>query len=87
MHRASWEVSGFRQLPTNQPRREPIAAVAPFGWHRTRLFEVLPDKLDTLEGRWRPAREDVTRFGEEIGTADLPLGDAAVARRKSARGR
>jgi len=42
-------------------------------------FEVLPDELDTLEERRKLAREDVTRFGEEISAGDLPLDDPAVA--------
>lgn len=42
-------------------------------------FEVLPDELDTLEERRNLAREDVTRFGEEISAADLQLDDPDVA--------
>jgi hypothetical protein len=71
-----------------------IAAAAAVGgllWWRSRgsashgpalyrpSFEVLPDELDTLEERRALAREDVTRFGEEISAADLPLDDPNVA--------
>jgi hypothetical protein len=70
-----------------------VAAVAVGGllWWRSRgsagqgpalyrpSFEVLPDELDTLEERRNLAREDVTRFGEEISAADLPLDDPDVA--------
>jgi hypothetical protein len=70
-----------------------VAAVAVGGllwWRRRRSaghgpalyrpsFEVLPDELDTLEERRALAREDVTRFGEEISAADLPLEDPDVA--------
>jgi hypothetical protein len=42
-------------------------------------FEVLPDELDTLAERRTLAREDVTRFGEEISAADLQLDDPDVA--------
>jgi hypothetical protein len=42
-------------------------------------FDVLPDEMDTLEERQRLAREDVTRFGEEISAAELPVDDTAVA--------
>ncbi|WP_166346942.1 hypothetical protein [Phytoactinopolyspora limicola] len=42
-------------------------------------FDALPDEMDTLEGRQALAREDVTRFGEEISSAGLPLDDPAVA--------
>ena len=70
-----------------------VAAVAVGGllWWRSRgsaghgpalyrpSFEVLPDELDTLEERRTLAREDVTRFGEEISAADLPLDDPDVA--------
>lgn len=70
-----------------------LAAVATGGllWRRSRRsaghgpalyrpsFDALPDELDTLEGRRKLAREDVTRFGEEISAEDLPLDDPAVA--------
>jgi hypothetical protein len=70
-----------------------VAAVAVGGllWWRSRgsaghgpalyrpSFEVLPDELDTLAERRALAREDVTRFGEEISAADLPLDDPDVA--------
>jgi hypothetical protein len=36
-------------------------------------YAVLPDEADTLDGRRKLAREDVTRFGEELDTADVPL--------------
>lgn len=42
-------------------------------------FEALPDERDTLAGRRMLAREDVTRFGEEISTADVPLDEPAAA--------
>lgn len=36
-------------------------------------YDVLPDETDTLEERRALAREDVTRFGEELDTADVRL--------------
>jgi len=36
-------------------------------------YEVLPDEADTLEERRVLAREDVTRFGEELDAADVRL--------------
>lgn len=36
-------------------------------------YDVLPDEADTLEERQKLAREDVTRFGEELDTADVRL--------------
>lgn len=36
-------------------------------------YEVLPDEADTVEERQRLAREDVTRFGEELDSADVRL--------------
>ena len=36
-------------------------------------YEVLPDEADTLDERRKLAREDVTRFGEELDTADVRL--------------
>jgi hypothetical protein len=42
-------------------------------------FEALPDERDTLAGRRMLAREDVTRFGEEISAADVPLDEPAAA--------
>ncbi|MFC0628908.1 hypothetical protein [Kribbella deserti] len=42
-------------------------------------YQVLPDEADTLEERRRLAREDVTRFGEELDAADLPVDRELVA--------
>jgi hypothetical protein len=36
-------------------------------------YEVLPDEVDTLDERRAAAREDVTRFGEELDAADVRL--------------
>ncbi len=36
-------------------------------------YDVLPDEADTLDERRKLAREDVTRFGEELDTADVRL--------------
>ncbi|GAA1551671.1 hypothetical protein GCM10009741_65210 [Kribbella lupini] len=36
-------------------------------------YDVLPDEADTLEERQALAREDVTRFGEELDAADVRL--------------
>ena len=36
-------------------------------------YDVLPDETDTLDERRRLAREDVTRFGEELDAADVRL--------------
>jgi hypothetical protein len=36
-------------------------------------YEVLPDEVDTLDERRATAREDVTRFGEELDAADVRL--------------
>lgn len=36
-------------------------------------YDVLPDEADTLDERQRLAREDVTRFGEELDAADVRL--------------
>ncbi|HET6299433.1 MAG TPA: hypothetical protein VFG33_39070 [Kribbella sp.] len=36
-------------------------------------YEVLPDEADTVEERQKLAREDVTRFGEELDVADVRL--------------
>jgi hypothetical protein len=36
-------------------------------------YEVLPDEVDTLDERRATAREDVTRFGEELDVADVRL--------------
>ncbi|WP_329003235.1 hypothetical protein OHA18_08245 [Kribbella sp. NBC_00709] len=36
-------------------------------------YEVLPDEVDTLDERRATAREDVTRFGEELDSADVRL--------------
>ncbi|MFG1620869.1 hypothetical protein [Kribbella sp. NPDC049227] len=36
-------------------------------------YDVLPDEADTVEERRRLAREDVTRFGEELDAADVRL--------------
>ncbi|MBB5786515.1 hypothetical protein [Jiangella mangrovi] len=42
-------------------------------------FDVLDDEADSLDERQRLAREDVTRFGEELDAADLDVTDPAVA--------
>lgn len=42
-------------------------------------YDVLPDEVDTLAERQQAAREDVTRFGEELDAADLPVGRPEVA--------
>ncbi|MEU8227683.1 hypothetical protein [Kribbella sp. NPDC048915] len=42
-------------------------------------FEVLPDEVDTLEERRAAAREDVTRFGEELDAADVRLDGMEIA--------
>lgn len=36
-------------------------------------YEVLPDEVDTVDERRAAAREDVTRFGEELDAADVRL--------------
>ncbi|WBQ06563.1 hypothetical protein [Kribbella sp. CA-293567] len=36
-------------------------------------YDVLPDEADTLDERRKLAREDVTRFGEELDAADVRL--------------
>jgi hypothetical protein len=36
-------------------------------------YEVLPDEVDTVDERRAAAREDVTRFGEELDSADVRL--------------
>lgn len=36
-------------------------------------YDVLPDEVDTLDERRATAREDVTRFGEELDAADVRL--------------
>lgn len=36
-------------------------------------YEVLPDEVDTVQERRATAREDVTRFGEELDAADVRL--------------
>ncbi|WP_344221423.1 hypothetical protein [Kribbella sancticallisti] len=36
-------------------------------------YDVLPDEADTLDERRKLAREDVTRFGEELDVADVRL--------------
>jgi len=36
-------------------------------------YEVLPDEVDTVDERRSTAREDVTRFGEELDAADVRL--------------
>lgn len=42
-------------------------------------FDVLDDEADSLGERQQLAREDVTRFGEELDAADLDVTDPAVA--------
>ncbi|TDE10906.1 hypothetical protein [Jiangella asiatica] len=42
-------------------------------------FEVLDDETDSLAERQQLAREDVTRFGEELDAADLAVDDPTVA--------
>ncbi|MFF0345846.1 hypothetical protein [Kribbella sp. NPDC004875] len=54
-------------------------------WWRSRLrkdagpalyrpsYDVLPDEVDTVDERRAAAREDVTRFGEELDSADVRL--------------
>lgn len=42
-------------------------------------FDVLPDEADSTPERRALAREDVTRFGEELDAADLGVGDPVVA--------
>lgn len=60
-------------------------------WHRRRdhddegpalyrpSFDVLDDEADSLGERQELAREDVTRFGEELDAADTGVADPAVA--------
>lgn len=68
------------------------AAGGLFWWHRRRAnddtegpalyrpsFDVLDDEADSLEDRQELAREDVTRFGEELDAADTSVADPAVA--------
>lgn len=69
-----------------------LAAGGLFWWHRRRTrdggegpalyrpsFDVLDDEADSLAERQELAREDVTRFGEELDAADASVTDAAVA--------
>ncbi|WP_116949535.1 hypothetical protein [Jiangella endophytica] len=69
-----------------------VAAGGLFWWHRRRAndgkegpalyrpsFDVLDDEADSLEDRQELAREDVTRFGEELDAADTSVTDPAVA--------
>jgi hypothetical protein len=42
-------------------------------------YDVLPDEADSLDERRRLAREDVTRFGEELDAADVRLDGANTA--------
>ncbi|PZF81854.1 hypothetical protein [Jiangella anatolica] len=42
-------------------------------------FDVLDDEADSLAERQELAREDVTRFGEELDAADIAVADPAVA--------
>ena len=42
-------------------------------------FETLPDEADSIEERRALAREDVTRFGEEIDAADPDVSDPDVS--------
>ncbi|WP_053204644.1 hypothetical protein [Jiangella muralis] len=68
------------------------AAGAAFWWHRRRAgdgtegqalyrpsFDVLDDEADSLDDRQELAREDVTRFGEELDAADIHVADPTVA--------
>lgn len=68
------------------------AGGAAFWWHRRRAgddtegpalyrpsFDVLDDEADSLDDRQELAREDVTRFGEELDAADTHVADPAVA--------
>ncbi|WP_328991072.1 hypothetical protein OG394_32935 [Kribbella sp. NBC_01245] len=55
-----------------KPDREPPPLYKP-------SYEVLPDEADTLAERRRLAREDVTRFGEELDAADLAVDRELVA--------
>lgn len=55
-----------------RPDREPPPLYKP-------SYEVLPDEADTLAERRRLAREDVTRFGEELDAADLAVDREVVA--------
>lgn len=57
--------------------RQPGGAAGPALYRPS--FDVLDDEADSLSDRRQLAREDVTRFGEELDTADLPVDDAAVA--------
>ena len=42
-------------------------------------FDVLDDEADSVDERRQLAREDVTRFGEELDAADLDVADPTVA--------
>ncbi|TDD67721.1 hypothetical protein E1262_17980 [Jiangella aurantiaca] len=69
-----------------------LAAGGLFWWHRRRTrdggegpalyrpsFDVLDDEADSLAERRELAREDVTRFGEELDAADAGVTDPTVA--------
>lgn len=69
-----------------------VAGGGLFWWHRRRgagggegpalyrpSFDVLDDEADSLDDRQELAREDVTRFGEELDAADTSVADTAVA--------
>lgn len=52
-------------------KRRPGKDEGPALYHPS--YEVLPDEADTLAERRKLAREDVTRFGEELDVADVRL--------------
>jgi hypothetical protein len=52
-------------------RRRPVKDEGPALYRPS--YAVLPDEADTLDDRRKLAQEDVTRFGEELDTADVRL--------------
>jgi hypothetical protein len=68
-----------------------VAGLGLWWWRRSRgredsgpslyrpSFDVLPDEVDTLDERRAAAREDVTRFGEELDAADVRLDGMEIA--------
>ena len=59
-------------------RRQAAAGAAGAATYRP-SFDVLDDEADSLAERQQLAREDVTRFGEELDAADPGVTDPAVA--------
>lgn len=65
-------VAGLLVVRTRRDRAEVgdrVSGAAPY----RPSFDVLPDEMDTLAERQILAREDVTRFGEELQTADVDV--------------